>query len=83
MRDPHFSLSPLRLAFLAWGDFHARSLFAGFTIPEEIWGLLVVYQNSINQKLFGKFCNANLLPHLMIAKTLFEMAENHVNSLKL
>ena len=25
---PHFPLSPPRLAFLAWGDFHARSLFA-------------------------------------------------------
>ena len=30
-------LSPSRLAFLAWDDFHARS-----TIPEEKWGLLVV-----------------------------------------
>ena len=29
--------------FLAWGDFHARSLFACFTIPEENGGLLVVY----------------------------------------
>ena len=25
---PHFPPSPPRLAFLAWGDFHARSLFA-------------------------------------------------------
>ena len=25
--------------FLAWGDFHARSI-----IPEEKWGLLVVYE---------------------------------------
>ena len=33
----NFSLSPPRLAFLAWGDFHARS-----TIPEEKWELLVV-----------------------------------------
>ena len=24
--------------FLAWGDFHARSRFAGPTIPEEKWG---------------------------------------------
>ena len=23
--------------FLAWGDFHARSRFAPFTIPEEKW----------------------------------------------
>ena len=28
---------------LAWGDFHARSRFARSTIPEEKWGLLVVY----------------------------------------
>ena len=34
----HFSLSPSRLAFLAWGDFHARSRFACSTIPEEKWG---------------------------------------------
>jgi len=27
-----------RLAFLAWGDFHARSRLARFTIPEEKWG---------------------------------------------
>ena len=32
---PHFSLSPPRLAFLAWGDFHARSRFARSSIPEE------------------------------------------------
>ena len=31
-----------RLAFLAWGDFHARSRFARPTIPQEKWGLLVV-----------------------------------------
>ena len=35
-------LSPPRLAFLAWGDFHARSRFARFITPEEKWGLLVV-----------------------------------------
>ena len=34
-------VSPL----LAWGDFHARSRFARSTIPEEKWGLLVVYKN--------------------------------------
>ena len=28
----------------AWGDFHAPSRFARFTIPEEKWGLLVVYK---------------------------------------
>ena len=26
--------------FLAWGDFHARSLFARSTIPEEKWGTI-------------------------------------------
>ena len=31
-----------RLAFLAWGDVHARSRFARSTIPEEKWGLLLV-----------------------------------------
>ena len=31
-----------RLAFRAWGDFHASSRFARSTIPEEKWGLLVV-----------------------------------------
>ena len=36
---PHFSLSPPRLAFLAWDDFHARSRFARSTIPEEKRGL--------------------------------------------
>ena len=32
-----------RLAFLAWGDFHARSRFVLSTIPEQKLGLLVVY----------------------------------------
>ena len=37
-------LSPRRVSpFLAWGDFHARSHFARSTIPEEKWGLIVVY----------------------------------------
>ena len=45
-KSPHarnFYLSPPRLAFLAWGDFHTRLRFAHSTIPEEKWGLLVVY----------------------------------------
>ena len=37
-RHGTFSLSPLRLAFLAWGDFHARPRFASSTIPEDKWG---------------------------------------------
>ena len=39
------SISPPRVAFLAWGDFHAPSRFARSAIPEEKWGLLVVYRN--------------------------------------
>ena len=34
---------PTRVAFPAWGDFHACSHFVRSTIPEEIWGLLVVH----------------------------------------
>ena len=30
-------------AFLAWGNFHMRLRFARSIIPEEKWGLLVVY----------------------------------------
>ena len=37
---PILSLSPPRLAFLAWSDFHARSRVAGSNISEEKWGLL-------------------------------------------
>ena len=44
--DEHFSLSSLRLAFLVWGDFNARSRFARTTIPEEKWGLLVDYEST-------------------------------------
>ena len=40
---PHFSLSLLSLVFLAWCAFHACLRFAHCTIPEEKWGLLVVY----------------------------------------
>ena len=36
---PHFSSPPPpRLAFLAWGGFHARLCFARSTIPEEKMG---------------------------------------------
>ena len=44
--DEHFSLSPLRLSFLVWGDFNAPPRFARSTIPEEKWGLLVVYETT-------------------------------------
>ena len=40
---PHSSLSPPRVAFSRGGDLLARSRFARSTIPEEKWGLLVVY----------------------------------------
>ena len=38
--------------FLAWGDFHARLSFARSTIPEEKWGLLVVYATNGLSELF-------------------------------
>ena len=37
VRENFFFLSPRRLGFLAWGDFHAGSRFACSTIPEEKW----------------------------------------------
>ena len=40
---PHFSLSSPRVAFFAWGDFHARSRFARSTTREGKRGLLAVY----------------------------------------
>ena len=33
--------------FFAWGEFHAR-----YTIPEEKWGLLVVYQQCDLPRIF-------------------------------
>ena len=47
--------TPRRLAFLAWGDFYARSRFARFSIPEEKWGLLVVLPNSGNTAVYSFF----------------------------
>ena len=35
----------------AWSDFYARSRFARSTIPEEKWGLLVVYLHSFDQNI--------------------------------
>ena len=32
--------------FLTWGDFHTCSCFARSAIPEEKWGLLIVYTSS-------------------------------------
>ena len=34
----HFPLPPPRVAFLPWGDFHARWRVARSTIPEDKWG---------------------------------------------
>ena len=45
--------TPRRLAFLAWGDFYARSRFARSSIPEEKWGLLVVLPNSGNTAVYS------------------------------
>ena len=42
----HFSLSPPRFAFLAWRD-PTRLRFTPSTIPEEKWGLLVVWKFTI------------------------------------
>ena len=47
--------TPRRLAFLAWGDFYARSRFARSSIPEEKWGLLVVLPNSGNTAVYSFF----------------------------
>ena len=59
---PHFSLSSPRVAFFAWGDFHARSRFARSNIPEGKWGLLVVYvvEFSIQECLGLTYMGRNL-----------------------
>ena len=41
-REERMSLFSPRVAFLARGDFHARSRYARSTIPDEKWALLVV-----------------------------------------
>ena len=50
LKEVYFARTPAtrgeRLAFLAWGDFHAGSRFARFTLPEEKRGLLVVTARS-------------------------------------
>ena len=53
----HSSLSPPRLAFLAWGNFHARSRFARSSILEGKWGQLVVYSKYKCMSAFhDRFC---------------------------
>ena len=49
------SLSLLRIAFSCVGDFHARSLFARSTIPEEKWGTTRI----LVQQLISLFIFAN------------------------
>ena len=44
--------------FLAWGDFHARTLFAPSTIPEEKWWLLEVW-HELNYNIFVKLGRAS------------------------
>ena len=59
--SPHL-VSPL----LAWGDFHARSRFARSTIPEEKWGLLVVYKRGWRgETLKSSFTNCLLVCFLV------------------
>ena len=52
----------LRLAFLAWGDFHAHLRFARSTIPEEKWGTT---RSLLSNRIFWKlFVNGKQpLPH--------------------
>ena len=53
----HSSLSPPRLAFLAWGNFHARSRFARSSILEGKWGQLVVYSKyKCMSAFYDRFC---------------------------
>lgn len=49
------SLSPPRLALLAWGDFQARLRFARSTIPEEKWRL------PFSPSCMEKQCNTNYI----------------------
>ena len=42
-----------RVAFSRVGDFHERPRFARSTIPEEKWGLLVVYLNRGREESVG------------------------------
>ena len=42
--------------FLAWGDFHARSRFARFTIPEDKWGTTRSLQTSLSMHFYTNRC---------------------------
>ena len=59
-----FPLSPLRLAFLAWGDFHARLRFARSTLPDEKWGLLWCSSRELTSVRLA--CMTRSLPQLLV-----------------
>ena len=75
---PHFSLSPPRFTFLEWGDY-ACSRFARSTIPEEIWGLLVVYvfcpsQKQIDERVLIPFVRCQAGPKCLSTSLIFDLS---------
>ena len=75
---PHFSLSPPRFAFLAWGDY-ACSRFALSTIPDEIWGLLVVYvfcpsQKQINERVLIQLVRCQVGPKCLSMSLIIDLS---------
>lgn len=75
---PHFSLSPPRFAFLAWGDYTC-SRFARSTIPEEIWGPLVVYvscpsQKQIDERVLIPFVRCQAGPKCLSTSLIFDLS---------
>ena len=64
--------TPPRLAFLAWGDFHARSRFALSTIPEDKWGTT----RSLSFWRFWKILFLSLLEVAEIQTRLFGWMES-------
>ena len=56
-KSPHARKARRRVSpFLAWGDFHAPSRFAGFTIPEDKWGTTRSLQISPNMHFYTNRC---------------------------
>ena len=75
---PHFSLSPPRFAFLAWGDYTC-SRFARSTIPEEIWGPLAVYvscpsQKQIDERVLIPFVRCQAGPECLSTSLIFDLS---------
>ena len=63
-------LSPRRVSpSLAWGDFHARSRFARYTISEEKWGTT----RSLGTKFFFGF--------MVLSMSWFELCESRTESI--